>query len=58
MTSYVCWGDDGEDLTEKVQAAIERAVRDGHITFGVDDEHDPVEIAVDCSKGHRNLFEV
>lgn len=58
MATYVCWGEDGEDLDAKVQAAIERAMRDGIIDFNLQDDHEPVEIEVHCSKGHRNLIEV
>ena len=57
MATYVCWGEDGEDLSEKVKAAIERAIERGDINFGLDDDHEPVEIDVYCSKGHRNIIE-
>jgi hypothetical protein len=63
---YRCWGDDGEDLTEKVERAKEESGGDGGVVvFGVkmfekraSRPYDPRVVMVACSKGHENVFEI
>lgn len=56
--TYRCWGDDGEDLTAKVAAAI----RDkGHVTIQTDaaaERTNTNAVRVQCAKGHENVFYV
>ena len=58
MTKYVCYGDDGEDLTEAVKQAIEESDTDA--IFAYDDDGAPHRVVrVKCvAKGHVNEFEV
>jgi hypothetical protein len=59
MVDYICWGEDGEDLGDKVREEITRAQKRGDWNFGMDDEERPlIEIVVWCSKGHRNILEI
>ncbi len=54
---YLCWGDDKEDLTAKVEAALS----DYEPFFGVMSlrrNRDSEKIVVACSHGHQNVFEV
>lgn len=56
---YECWGDDHEDLTQKVE---EELANGGTVTFGVTGsigrprKSSPRKVLVICSKGHENVF--
>jgi hypothetical protein len=59
---YQCWGDDHEDLTEKVERA--KLQGDSKVVFGVKmfekqaKPDEPRVVMVVCSKGHENVFEI
>lgn len=56
---YQCWGPDHEDLTAKVQAAID-AKRGWHVLDAglADGPASQEAITVNCSAGHVNVFYV
>jgi hypothetical protein len=61
---YECWGDDHENLTEKVEEAKAAANSGKQIVFGIGGfvgkkkSPKPRKIRVICSKGHENVFTV
>jgi hypothetical protein len=56
-TTYKCWGEDGEDLTAKVEEALKQR---GHVTIQEDaapGATDTNAVVVFCStKNHENVF--
>lgn len=57
QVTYWCWGDDREDLTVLVEAALS----DYEPVFGIRprQRRQPTEqIIVTCSHGHQNVFDV
>jgi len=63
---YQCWGEDKEDLTEKVEVATAALPDDGGTTvvFGVrkllgrDKPRGARKVMVTCAKGHENVFTI
>ena len=60
--TYRCWGDDSEDLTEKVEVAV-AALEKETITFYAfrRETREPDkrrQVMVKCSKEHENVFDV
>jgi hypothetical protein len=58
VKKYICWGDDKEDLTERMyeeMKAITYACDLEGVAFG---KRKRRRICVVCSKGHENIFEV
>ena len=63
---YQCWGEDHEDLTEKVEVAKAAHSDDDNrvVIFGVKmtrrqvKPRSPRVVMVTCSEGHENIFEV
>ncbi len=62
MAEYQCWGDDHEDLTERVEQAIAALPSKGVITYGItwtgSDKRPPRQVMVVCAKGHENVFAI
>lgn len=63
MIRYLCWGDDQEDLTEKVKSELRHhgcstyTCKVVPIAFGKR-KNNKLEICVWCNQGHENIFEV
>jgi hypothetical protein len=63
---YQCWGEDHEDLTEKVEVAKAALPPGGGkvVVFGLKGPSrrskppEPRLVMVTCAKGHENVFEV
>lgn len=58
---YECWGDDHEDLTEKVEEAIARQKNSVPVVFTLSrpgSEQEPLKVLVTCAHGHENVFEI
>ncbi len=60
---YQCWGEDHEDLTEKVKEAIASlpAPSGGAVVYGLRRtaaRREPRRVLVSCTKGHENVFEI
>ena len=66
--SYKCWGPDGEDLTPKVEAAIQSLPSSSgtSVVFGTrlrnrslkPAKRSPRKVMVTCAAGHKNVFTV
>jgi hypothetical protein len=64
--SYKCWGDDAEDLTDKVEQALAALPQDDGpaVVYGLmkikgdTPDRGPRKIMVTCGKGHENIFEI
>lgn len=62
MAEYQCWGEDHEDLTDRVKQAVAALPKNGIITYGVrwtgSEERPPRQVVVVCAKGHENVFPI
>lgn len=60
---YQCWGDDKEDLTEKVEIEKKKHGSDGVVVYRLrglftKKPDQPRKVRVTCAKGHENVFVV